>query len=438
MKPSETIDTRSLRNRRQKSCSGDRAAISAPSVWSPATPSSASAMMLVLSGNPASELARCTDRDATGAATNGPSSNIPVRLRPNLLQPRPSPRKFRVTFGRMAEDLQSAATELLQRLIRFNTVNPPGDERAGPGVSAGRARASRLRLRAARSHRPSPNLVARLDGAADGPTLCLLSHVDTVLATPSDWTHDPWSGDLDDGFVWGRGALDMKSQTAAEVAAAISLVRSGWRPARGTLLVVCVVDEETGGAEGAQWLTATHPDKVRCDMLVNEGGGGILEYEGRRLYCLGCAEKGVFRFALTTARRRRPCVDAPPRRQRPAQDGATARPARRPDSPTTTSAPSRAPSSRRSASRPTETSTPCSTGSAPQSPAWSPLLEPMMGVSLAPTRISRLGEDQRDSGRRPPPGRLPRPARTRRGADARADPRGPRRRRLSASSSPSR
>jgi acetylornithine deacetylase/succinyl-diaminopimelate desuccinylase-like protein len=121
-----------------------------------------------------------------------------------------------------------------------------------------------------------------------------------VLATPSDWTRDPWSGDLDDGFVWGRGALDMKSQTAAEVAAAISLVRSGWRPARGTLLIVCVADEETGGSQGAQWLTATHPDKVRCDMLVNEGGGGILEYDGRRLYCLGCAEKGVFRFTLST------------------------------------------------------------------------------------------------------------------------------------------
>src|SRR5206468_4356883 len=85
-----------------------------------------------------------------------------------------------------------------------------------------------------------PNLVARLRGDADGPTLCLLSHVDTVLATPADWTHDPWSGDLAGGFVWGRGALDMKSQTAAEVAAAISLANSGWRPARGALLVVCV------------------------------------------------------------------------------------------------------------------------------------------------------------------------------------------------------
>jgi acetylornithine deacetylase/succinyl-diaminopimelate desuccinylase-like protein len=201
----------------------------------------------------------------------------------------------------VGEDLQAAATDLLQRLIRFNTVNPPGDERAAQEYLRDLLSDAGFSCELLGATQARPNLVARLDGPADGPTLCLLSHVDTVLATPSDWTHDPWSGDLADGFVWGRGALDMKSQTAAEVAAAISLVRAGWRPARGTLLIVCTADEETGGSQGAEWLTATHPELVRCDMLVNEGGGGILEYDGRRLYCLGCAEKGVFRFALTTA-----------------------------------------------------------------------------------------------------------------------------------------
>ncbi|MEA2298592.1 MAG: hypothetical protein QOF77_1528 [Solirubrobacteraceae bacterium] len=200
----------------------------------------------------------------------------------------------------MSEDLQASATDVLQRLIRFDTVNPPGNERAAQEYLAGMLTAAGFTCELLGRTEPRPNLVARLDGAAPGPTLCLLSHVDTVLATPSEWTHDPWSGDLADGFVWGRGALDMKSQTAAEVAAAISLASGGWRPARGTLLVVCVVDEETGGSEGAQWLTATHPEKVRCDLLLNEGGGGILEYGGRRLYCVGCAEKGVFRFTLET------------------------------------------------------------------------------------------------------------------------------------------
>jgi acetylornithine deacetylase/succinyl-diaminopimelate desuccinylase-like protein len=200
----------------------------------------------------------------------------------------------------MSAELQGAAVELLQQLIRFETVNPPGNERAAQEHLAAILTAAGFACELLGRTPARPNLIARLDSAEPGPVLCLLSHVDTVLATPSEWSHDPWSGDLDDGFVWGRGALDMKSQTAAEVVAACSLAQAGWRPSRGSLLVVVLVDEETGGAEGAQWLTATHPEKVRCDYLVNEGGGGIFDYDGRRLYSLGCAEKGIFRFALHT------------------------------------------------------------------------------------------------------------------------------------------
>ena len=196
--------------------------------------------------------------------------------------------------------LQDEAIEVLQRLIRFNTVNPPGDERAAQEYLGAMLSAAGFYCELLGSTPARPNLVARLDGAADGPTLCLLSHVDTVLANPSEWSRDPWSGDLADGCVWGRGALDMKSQTAAEVVGAISLAREGWRPARGTLLVVVVVDEETGGGEGAQWLTREHPGKVRCDLLINEGGGQLFDYAGRRLITIGCAEKGVFRFTLRT------------------------------------------------------------------------------------------------------------------------------------------
>ncbi|MGN6372711.1 MAG: M20/M25/M40 family metallo-hydrolase [Solirubrobacteraceae bacterium] len=193
------------------------------------------------------------------------------------------------------------AIALLQRLIRFDTVNPPGNERpaiehlrdilAGAGFEC--------ELLAAEPHRP--NLVARLRGERQGPTLCYLGHVDTVLANPSEWSHDPFSGDLADGFVWGRGALDMKSQVAAEVAAAASLAASGWRPAQGDLLVAAVVDEETGGGLGAQWITREHPEKVRCDMLVNEGGGPSFQIDGKRFYGVCCAEKGVFRFTVNTS-----------------------------------------------------------------------------------------------------------------------------------------
>jgi acetylornithine deacetylase/succinyl-diaminopimelate desuccinylase-like protein len=197
------------------------------------------------------------------------------------------------------------AEELLSRLIRFNTVNPPGAEREAQEYLAGHLRAAGFECELLGAEPGRPNLVARLraDGAQaarERPTLCYLGHVDTVLANAAEWTRDPWSGEIAEGFLWGRGALDMKSQVAAEIAAAASLARSGWRPARGELLIVSVVDEETGGELGAQWITQHHPEKVRCDLLINEGGGAVFEYGGRRLYGVCCAEKGVFRFTVTT------------------------------------------------------------------------------------------------------------------------------------------
>ena len=119
-----------------------------------------------------------------------------------------------------------------------------------------------------------------------------------MLADPDDWTHDPWSGATHDGHLWGRGALDMKNQTAAEIVAAATLARSGWRPAKGELKVISVVDEEVGGRLGAQWLTEQRPDVARVDWLLNEGGGAVIPYGDRRLYPVGCAEKGTFRFTV--------------------------------------------------------------------------------------------------------------------------------------------
>jgi acetylornithine deacetylase/succinyl-diaminopimelate desuccinylase-like protein len=200
----------------------------------------------------------------------------------------------------MADDLQREATELLGRLIRFKTVNPPGNEREAQEFLAGHLGDAGLECELLGTEEARPNLIARLPGEADGPTLCLLGHVDTVLADPGAWRHDPWSGEVIDGCVWGRGALEMKGQVAAEVAAAAALARGGWRPARGELLVTLVVDEEAGSACGARWLTEEHPDRVRCDLLINEGGGNVFEIDGRRHYGVCCAEKGVFRCSLTT------------------------------------------------------------------------------------------------------------------------------------------
>ncbi len=198
-----------------------------------------------------------------------------------------------------AEELQRETTEVLQRLVRFNTVNPPGNERPAIEYLAEYLAQAGFETEILGASDERANLVADLEGEGNGPTLGFLGHVDTVLAQASEWSHDPWSGDVVDGYLWGRGALDMKSQVAAEAVAGAALARSGWRPARGTLKLLFVADEETGGDLGAHWLTSTHPDKARCDMLLNEGGGESFQYGDRRLYGVCCAEKGIFRFNVT-------------------------------------------------------------------------------------------------------------------------------------------
>jgi len=197
-------------------------------------------------------------------------------------------------------DLERSATELLQRLIRFKTVNPPGDEQAAQELLKELLEGVGFECELLAAVEGRPNLVARMRSASDGPRLCLLGHVDTVLADPDEWSVDPWSGELRDGCVWGRGALDMKSQVASETAAALAIAGEGWRPEAGELILVFTCDEETGAAYGAQWLCEQHPDKVRCDLVVNEGAGTVLDFDGRRVYGVCVAEKGVFRFTLTT------------------------------------------------------------------------------------------------------------------------------------------
>jgi acetylornithine deacetylase/succinyl-diaminopimelate desuccinylase-like protein len=199
--------------------------------------------------------------------------------------------------------LEARTTELLQRLIQFNTVNPPGNEQAAQEFLKGLLEGAGFEVSLLSAVEGRPNLVARLGGRSDGPVLCLLGHVDTVLADPGDWQVDPWSGELRGGCVWGRGALDMKSQVAAEVAAAVALAEEGWRPESGELKIVVTADEETGAQVGAQWLCREQPEAVRADIVVNEGAGEVFDYDGRRLYGVCTGEKGVFRFTLSATGR---------------------------------------------------------------------------------------------------------------------------------------
>ena len=141
------------------------------------------------------------------------------------------------------------------------------------------------------------NLVARLPGRGGGPSLLLLSHTDTVVADRSEWQVDPWSGELRDGEVWGRGALDMKGEVAASAVAIASLAREGFEPA-GDLIFVAAADEEVGDGYGLPWLCEEHPEAVRADYALNEGGGERIELAGRALYLCSTAEKMSSPFRL--------------------------------------------------------------------------------------------------------------------------------------------
>ena len=186
---------------------------------------------------------------------------------------------------------------LLQDLLRLDTVNPPGNETPAAELLRAYLEAAGV---ACELHARVPeraNLVARLPGRGEGPSLLLLSHTDTVVADPEEWTVDPWSGEVRDGCVWGRGALDMKGHVAAAAAAIATLAREGFEPA-GDLVFAATADEEVGQDYGLSWLCRERPDAVRTDYCVNEGGGDRVLLDGRPLYLCSTAEKMSAPFRL--------------------------------------------------------------------------------------------------------------------------------------------
>ena len=128
--------------------------------------------------------------------------------------------------------LRDEVVDLLQQLIRLNTVNPPGNETQAAGLLRDYLEPFGVECELFAREPERANLVARIRGRGEGPTLLLLSHTDTVLADPAEWSVDPWSGELRGGHVWGRGALDMKDQVAANAVVIASLAReASSRPA---------------------------------------------------------------------------------------------------------------------------------------------------------------------------------------------------------------
>ena len=192
--------------------------------------------------------------------------------------------------------LREEVTGLLQELIRLDTVNPPGNEtRAAEALQRYLARHGVESTQVAKTPERA-NLVSRLEGG-DGPSLLLMAHTDTVLAEPGEWTRDPWSGDLVDDEIWGRGALDMKGHVAAAAVAFASLARDGDR-LPGDVLLALTADEEVGVDFGTSWLAAEHPESVRADVALNEGGGERCVLGERVYYLCAVGEKATAPFRI--------------------------------------------------------------------------------------------------------------------------------------------
>jgi acetylornithine deacetylase/succinyl-diaminopimelate desuccinylase-like protein len=193
--------------------------------------------------------------------------------------------------------LRDEAVDVLRELIRIDTVNPPGNETLAAELLRAYLEQAGIECELYAKVPERANLVARLPGRGEGPTLTLLSHTDTVLADPGEWSVDPWSGELRDEHVWGRGALDMKSQVAASAVAMAVLAREGFEPS-GDVVFAATADEEVGEDFGLSWLCREHPDAVRADYCINEGGGDRVEVNGRTVYLCSTAEKMSSPFLL--------------------------------------------------------------------------------------------------------------------------------------------
>ncbi|MEA3075938.1 MAG: hypothetical protein QOF60_846 [Actinomycetota bacterium] len=196
------------------------------------------------------------------------------------------------------DDPTAEVTDLLQHLIRNACVNDGTPESGFEGRSVDVLRAylegSGLDLQTFAALPERPSLVARIEGRDPAaPTLLLMGHTDVVPANPDGWRHDPYGGELIDGEVWGRGAVDMLNLTASMAVATKQLARDGFRP-EGTLIYLAVSDEEALGTYGAKYLTESEGDAVRADYVVTESGGFPMESPSGTKRPVIVGEKGSF------------------------------------------------------------------------------------------------------------------------------------------------
>jgi acetylornithine deacetylase/succinyl-diaminopimelate desuccinylase-like protein len=213
------------------------------------------------------------------------------------------------------ERAHETLVETLRALIAIPSVNPPDPARPDGELAVARRIAGWLSEAGLEPEivepvpgRGSVHVRLRGDGTGGDPLL-LLSHLDVVPAPPERWTHDPFSGDLADGQIYGRGAVDMKGMIAMELGVvrllAASAVDAGLDPAhdpipglRRDVLFTSVADEEAGGAAGARWIVEHRPDWLQAAGALNESGGISVTVAGRRLYPIQVAEKGYAAYRI--------------------------------------------------------------------------------------------------------------------------------------------
>jgi acetylornithine deacetylase/succinyl-diaminopimelate desuccinylase-like protein len=206
--------------------------------------------------------------------------------------------------GRRGTGAQDEVATLASDLIRIDTSNPgdhsgPG-ERAAAEYVAGLLAEAGLEPEVLESHPKRASVVARISGTdSTRPALLIHGHLDVVPADAGDWRVHPFSGEVTDGCVWGRGAVDMKDMDAMVLAVVRQRLAEGRRPSRDVVLAF-VADEEAGGSWGARWLVENHRDLFEgVTEAIGEVGGFSATIGGRRLYLIQTAEKGMAWMRLT-------------------------------------------------------------------------------------------------------------------------------------------
>jgi len=191
-----------------------------------------------------------------------------------------------------SEQTFQEALQHFRSLLRLDTTNPPGNEKRACEYIGAVLHKEKIPFEILESAPGRANLVARLSGDGSRSPLLLNAHLDVVPVEREHWSHDPFAGEVDQGFVWGRGALDMKNMAAMSLMCLILLHRQE-KPLKRDLIFTAVADEEAGGALGSGWLVEHHPEKIRAEYALGEFGGFSRIVDGTHFYPVQIAEKGI-------------------------------------------------------------------------------------------------------------------------------------------------